>query len=35
MLVEQYKFGEMLLNQHLVLELQLLIVPVGNKVGLT
>jgi hypothetical protein len=35
MLVEQYTFGETLLNQQLVVELQLLLVLVGNKVDST
>jgi hypothetical protein len=35
MLVEQYMFGETLLNQQPLVELQLLLVLVGNKVGLT
>jgi hypothetical protein len=35
MLVEQYTFEKTLLNQQPLVELQLLLVPVGNKVGLT
>jgi hypothetical protein len=35
MLVEQYTFEETLLNQQPLVELQLLLVLVGNKVGLT
>jgi hypothetical protein len=35
MLVEQYTFEETLLNQQPLVELQLLLAPVGNKVGLT
>jgi hypothetical protein len=35
MLVEQYTFGETLMHQQPLVELQLLLVLVGNKVGLT
>jgi len=35
MLVEQYTFGETLMNLQPLVELQLLLVLEGNKVGLT